>query len=63
MGCHAPVAAFAFIGRGGAYFRALAVANDGSVIQKSIQTSKGALLKTARDLAIQFRMSINKLNR
>jgi hydroxymethylbilane synthase len=63
MGCHAPVAAFALIGRGGAYFRAIAGANDGSVIQKSIQTSKGMLLKTVRDLAIQFRMSLNKLNR
>lgn len=62
MGCHMPVGALAVVNSGGIYFRAFAGSDEWGIMKKTIQSSKGNISNAVRQLAIKFKMNINRKN-
>ena len=60
MGCHTPVGAIASIGRGGINFKAFAAYGKDQILEKNIHSAKENILKAVRELAIHFRVQIDK---
>ena len=59
MGCYMPVGALAVVNNGGIFFRAFAGSDEWGIMKKTIQSSKGNISNAVRQLAIQFKMSID----
>ncbi len=59
-GCHAPVGALARSNGDGFIFKAFVGIDKSEILEKTIKTSKGNLPNAVRDLAIKFKIEINK---
>ncbi len=60
MGCHTPVGAYAYNDRDGIVFKAFAASSNGGIFKKTIRATKENIIIMVRDLAIQFKIEINK---
>ena len=60
MGCHTPVGALAVANSGGIFFRAFAGSDECGIMKKAIQSSRSNISNAVRQLALQFKMNINR---
>lgn len=60
MGCHAPIGVLARASGGGIIFHAFVCIDKGEILEKTIKVPKGNVSKAVRDLAVKFRIEINK---
>ena len=60
MGCHTPVGALAVFRGGGIFFSAFVGLGEKEILKKTIQSSNGNILTAVHELAIKFRITINK---
>jgi len=60
MGCHSPVGALAIFRGGGIFFSAFVGSDEGKILKKTIQSSRENILTAVRELAIEFRTTIEQ---
>jgi len=60
LGCHTPVGAYAFLERGGMVFKAFVSFGEGKILRKTIRAPKGSMEKLVRELAVEYRVILNK---